>query len=71
MTINPNGITPVKAIRLRCIDCSGNNHAEVKRCEHEDCPLHMWRFGRKPRHLISDAEREKAKKGYAALKKHV
>jgi len=40
-------LTPVKAIRAYCIDCSGGNRAEVKRCELDDCPLFPYRMGRR------------------------
>ncbi len=32
-----------RAIRERCLNCSGWSTAEVKRCQHEDCPLHIFR----------------------------
>ena len=41
-------LTPVKAIRKHCIDCSGYNLAEVSRCEQDDCPLYPYRMGRNP-----------------------
>lgn len=31
-----------KAIRMKCIDCSGGNMAEVRKCAVTTCPL--WRF---------------------------
>lgn len=34
-----------RAIRLKCLDCSGGNSAEVRRCGHADCPLWYHRFG--------------------------
>jgi len=41
-------LTPLKAIRSWCIDCSGGNSHEVKRCEHYECPLFKYRFGKNP-----------------------
>ena len=38
----------LKAIRRRCLDCSGYNQAEVKSCRHRDCPLWPYRMGRNP-----------------------
>ena len=35
-----------KAIRLKCIDCSGGNMAEVRKCPAEKCPLWRFRMGR-------------------------
>jgi len=40
--------TPTKTIRLKCLDCSGGSHTEVKWCPVTDCPLWRWRFGRRP-----------------------
>ncbi len=41
-------LTPLKAIRAKCVDCSCGNMAEVKRCPLESCPLHPYRFGKNP-----------------------
>ncbi len=35
-----------KAIRLKCIDCSGGNMAEVRKCPATNCPLWRYRMGR-------------------------
>lgn len=43
-----NIITPLKAIRLKCLDCSGYKALEVKNCVILDCPLHKYRFGKNP-----------------------
>ncbi len=37
--------TPIKAIRAKCIDCSGDELTEVRDCRHDDCPLHLMRMG--------------------------
>jgi hypothetical protein len=41
-------MTPLKAIRAHCIECSGGNRAEVRLCQLPDCPLFRFRFGRNP-----------------------
>jgi hypothetical protein len=41
-------LTPMKAIRAKCLDCSGGSSSEVRLCEIEDCPLYPWRFGKRP-----------------------
>lgn len=41
-------LTPIKAIRAKCLDCSGFQPSEVRRCEIEDCPLFPYRFGKNP-----------------------
>ena len=40
--------SPLRAIRAKCIDCSGGNLAEVRRCEAVSCPLWPFRAGRHP-----------------------
>ena len=40
-----NRITRGKAIRLKCLDCCGGNHAEVRRCPVTQCPLWRYRMG--------------------------
>jgi hypothetical protein len=35
-------ITPLKAIRLKCLDCTGHQKNEIKACPSVDCPL--WKF---------------------------
>ena len=41
-------LTPVKAIRLKCIDCSGGVLNEVKNCVVKNCPLYLFRLGKNP-----------------------
>lgn len=40
--------SPGRAIRAKCIDCSGGSSEEVKNCTVKDCPLYAFRFGRNP-----------------------
>ena len=35
-----------KAIRLKCLDCSGDNMAEVRKCPATNCPLWRYRMGK-------------------------
>jgi hypothetical protein len=42
-------VTPLKAIRLHCLDCSGGSTKEVRLCVISDCPLYPYRFGRNPK----------------------
>lgn len=39
-------MTPLKAIRARCLDCTAGNDAEVRRCEIPDCALYHLRLGK-------------------------
>lgn len=41
-------LTPIKAIRAKCLDCSGGQPSEVRNCLIEDCPLFPYRFGKNP-----------------------
>ena len=41
-------LSPLKAIRANCIDCSGGTLKEVKDCVIHDCPLYPYRMGRNP-----------------------
>ena len=40
---------PLKAIRKKCLDCVEGNKKEVRECEDNECFLHQYRFGRKPK----------------------
>ena len=39
---------PLKAIRLKCLDCSCGSQAEVARCVMKDCTLWPYRSGHRP-----------------------
>jgi hypothetical protein len=41
--------TPLKAIRRKCIECSGNSVKNVASCDITDCDLHPYRFGKNPK----------------------
>jgi hypothetical protein len=41
-------MSPVEAIRRKCLDCSGQQPAEVKLCEAVTCPLWPFRASRHP-----------------------
>ena len=40
--------TPMKAIRSKCLDCSNGSYNEVRYCPVTDCPLYIFRFGKRP-----------------------
>jgi len=42
-------LTPIKAVRAYCIECSGFDRVEVKGCEMVDCPLWPYRMGHRPK----------------------
>lgn len=41
-------LTPIKAIRQRCLDCSGGSNKEVRLCSCKDCALYPYRMGKRP-----------------------
>jgi hypothetical protein len=41
-------LTPLRAIRANCLDCSGGSQAEVRSCVIPDCPLYQYRMGHNP-----------------------
>lgn len=48
-------LTPIKAIRAKCLDCCCGNMAEVRRCPAEKCSLHPYRMGHRPK-IGADAQ---------------
>ena len=60
-------ISAQKALRLRCIDCSGGSAQEVRLCTAVFCPAWPFRMGRNPwRAPASDERRERARATIAA-----
>ena len=41
-------MTPMQAIRAKCLDCCCGSASEVKLCTAEDCPLYRFRLGKNP-----------------------
>ncbi|MCL2305326.1 MAG: hypothetical protein FWC43_08290 [Planctomycetaceae bacterium] len=42
-------LTPLKAIRAKCLDCCCNQAKEVRLCPCKNCPLYPYRTGKNPR----------------------
>lgn len=42
-------LTPIKAIRAKCLDCCCGQNMEVRLCTAENCPLHPYRMGKRPK----------------------
>ena len=61
-------LTPLKAIRAKCLECSCNSVNEVKHCPIDSCSLFPYRLGKNPyikREYTEEqraAMRERAKK---------
>lgn len=47
-----------KAIRAKCLSCSGGQNAEVEACPLTKCPLWPYRFGVYPATYIEKHENE-------------
>jgi hypothetical protein len=41
-------LTPVKAIRAKCLECVGGRPSLVRLCDSETCSLYTYRFGKNP-----------------------
>lgn len=54
----PSRVSQLRAIRRKCVECSGNSSDEVKGCLVTDCPLFPYRFGKSP-NTIKDYEQTK------------
>lgn len=42
-------LTPLKAIRARCLDCCCGQPKEVRACTAQKCPLYPYRLGHRPK----------------------
>ena len=51
-------LTPMKAIRKKCLDCSNGQFTEVKYCPVKSCPLYKYRHGHRPKEEDSIEEIE-------------
>lgn len=51
-------MTPMKAIRAKCIDCSCGEKKEVRLCPIEWCPLWPYRMGKRPTKDVSIDEQK-------------
>lgn len=56
-------LTPIKAIRARCLDCCGYSAAEVKLCTAVNCPLYPYRMGHRPKKGNLSDETSQVEKG--------
>jgi hypothetical protein len=42
-------LTPIKAIRAKCMDCTCNQPKEIRECTVTRCALWPYRMGRRPK----------------------
>jgi len=52
--------TPVKAIRAKCLECSGGSYRDVRECLIPECPLYPFRMGKNPNRSRSDGSKKHA-----------
>ena len=50
-------LTPLKAIRAKCLDCVCGQANEVKLCPCTDCNLYPYRFGKNPNIRMTDEQK--------------
>ena len=63
----------LRAIRLKCLDCSTYNINEIKECSVKNCPLYPFRLGNNPfrkKKEISEEERNKLSERMKNLKRN-
>ena len=52
-------VSPLRALRLKCLDCCNGSAQEVRLCTAVDCPSWPFRMGKSPWSApVSDARRE-------------
>ena len=61
------GLSRLKAIRRRYLDCSGHSRAEVRGCRQTGCDLYLFRMGKGNR-TMSDTQRAAAAERLAAYR---
>lgn len=49
-------LTPMKAIRAKCLDRCGGQAKEVRMCLCENCPLYPYRMGHRPKGYTDTSE---------------
>jgi hypothetical protein len=62
------GGTALKAIRRRCMDCSGGSQVTANACTASDCDLHKFRRGKNPNFKISEERRLRLAASLAATR---
>jgi hypothetical protein len=42
-------LTPIRAIRAKCLDCSAGQYIEIKLCPVKECALYPYKMGKRPK----------------------
>jgi hypothetical protein len=65
-------MSPMEAIRARCLDCSAGSPVEVRFCAHAKCPSWPFRMGKNPwRAPLSEAQLEARRESAARMARAV
>ena len=51
-------LTPMKAIRAKCLDCTCHQPKEIRECSITTCPLWPYRMGKRPKDQAADERAE-------------
>jgi hypothetical protein len=62
------GATTLKAIRRRCVDCSGGSPIGANGCTASNCDLHPFRRGKNPNFRIGEERRAKLAAALSAMR---
>ena len=49
-------MTPLKAIRKKCLECCCGQCKEIRLCPSKDCPLYPFRFGKNPNRINTSSK---------------
>lgn len=62
----------LRAIKLKCLDCSSYNTNEIKECPVKNCPLYPFRLGKNPfrKRELSEEERLKLSERMKKIKRN-
>ena len=55
-------MSPLKAIRAYCIECSGGSHHEVRLCTVNHCELYKYRMGKDPNRKQNLTDEQRAER---------
>ncbi len=67
VSVRAKGLSALRSIRLKCVDCSGGSLAEVAKCAIPACPLYPYRMGKRPV-FEGDIQKPRSEKQIAALR---
>lgn len=60
-------LTPIKAIRAKCMDCCAGQFIEIRLCTISSCPLYPYRMGHRPKGEEVITEKAENENGAASV----